>query len=190
MESRLKTRNILVAVFLFFIHSIVTNNITIIKGAEEMKSVWESFDKWYEWKKTTDLTKEQKTVVDYFEKAGEIKDKARDHHLNSMPSEKSVEIVKEYVNDLKNLTSPKECLPYHNALMTELEMQLEYQEGREASLSDDELQKITLKKLSVDGLQFTGFFQAIKEIGLFDNAEEEMTRLGIEKPKEGETKKE
>lgn len=162
---------------LLAICSVLVTDIAIVKGEDKMVSVWEPFSKWYEWKKTTKLTKEQRTVVDYFEKAGKIKDKVQDSRLNSMPPGKSIRIIKNYINDLKNIHSPKACIPYHEALTKELEIELEYHEGRKANFNDEELQKITLETLSVDGLQFTIFFQVIKDVGLLDDVEEEMKKI-------------
>ena len=122
-----------------------------------MNSVWEPFREWFEWKKNTDLPKEQREVVDYFDAAGKIKEQAKDYRVNYMSPEESVSVMKMRIKDLKALTRPEICDAYYDALMKELQISLEYQEARKIRLSNEQLQKINLKLVSVDGLQFTTF---------------------------------
>lgn len=152
--------------------------VRVCEGEKEMKSAWEPFREWFEWKKNTDLPKEQREVVDYFDAAGKIKEQAKDYRINYMPPEESIRVMKIRIEELKALTRPEICDAYYDALMRELQISLEYQEARKIPLSDEQLQKISLKLTSVDGLQFTTFFQALKDVGLFDKMEEEKTGGG------------
>lgn len=158
--------------------------VRVCEGEEKMNSVWEPFREWFEWKKNTDLPKEQREVVDYFDAAGKIKEQAKDYRVNYMSPEESVSVMKMRIKDLKALTRPEICDAYYDALMKELQISLEYQEARKIRLSNEQLQKINLKLVSVDGLQFTTFFQALKDVGLFDKMEEERAKgLDLKTPK-------
>jgi ribosomal protein S24E len=161
----------------FFICFIVINYIKVAEGEDTMKSVWEPFGKWYEWKKVSHLTKEQKSVIDYFNHVDKIKNRVRKLRANHMAAEKSIVVIKKCMSELGNVPVPKICNVYHNAFMKGLRIELEYQEGKRAKLSENELRKIELKYLSVDGIQFTAFFQALKDVGLFDNVEKEMKKF-------------
>lgn len=162
--------------FLFLCFWVVIQEIRVCKGDEDMKYTWEPFQKWFEWKKKTDLPEKQKEVIDYFDMAGKIKEQLKNNRFDSMTPEVGVRAVKKIINDLRVLKRPEVCNAYYDALLKELQISLEYQEGRKDNLSDEQLQRISLKFLSVDGPQFVSFFQAIKDVGLLNEMEEEMKK--------------
>lgn len=176
---------ILVLIIIFICSWSGICEVRICEGEEEMKSAWEPFREWFEWKKNTDLPKEQREVVDYFDAAGEIREQAKDYRINYMPPEESIRVMKIRIKDLKALTRPEICDAYYDALMKELQISLEYQEARKIRLSNEQLQKINLKLISVDGLQFATFFQALKDVGLFDKMEKEGAKgAGLKTPRQ------
>lgn len=143
-----------------------------ITQAENMKSVWEPFNRWFEWKKTTNLTKEQRDVIVFLKQAGGIKKKAKELTFSS--SEINIKLIQKCFNKLKILDCPKICKKYRDSLAEELLIYLDYAKAKIAKRPDDEIQTIQRKILTVDGVQFVAFFQAIKDVGLYDNLEEEI----------------
>lgn len=148
-----------------------------VKGDDKVTNVWEPFSNWYEWKKTTELTEAQKAVIDYFDAATKTREKAQSNNVKNLSPDEAIKIIESSITMLGNTAVPKSCRIYNDALLQELKIELEYQQAKKAGASSDALHKITLKILAIDGKKFTAFFNAIEEVGLFDNIEEEMKNI-------------
>lgn len=161
------------AVLLFFA-------IPVFSAENQTGDGWEWFGRWYDWKKTTDLTEEQRAVIDYFNGTEGIEGKKEySKNLNNHAPEKAVAILKETLDSQNKISVPKVCIKFHQALLSRLELELKYQEARKAGAGEDDLQKITFEILAIDGGTFSSFFEALREVGLFDKMEAEMIKLGL-----------
>ena len=154
--------------------------------AKEQENGWEDIGKWLEWKAHTDLPKKQREVVDYFKKSEDIVEKVSNLwyeipgtiHPKPSPAE-GLKLIYEYIAEYKDIKPPKICRKHYEASLAYLDIAREYQEMREKTKDVNELAKVNKKSVKYSDLRYSEFWCVLKEVGLFDNAEEEMKKLGL-----------
>jgi len=185
-----KTRNIIIATIL--IGMMITAFRLWGQGANP-DSQWPGFDKWLRWKMSTNLTAEQREVVDCLQKSTDIFNKAFNTE-SACPDSKygypnineAIEIVKDAIDELEKLPCPKECVHYVQLCIENLKYTIKYQQLRlEYGYGTEEFKKkhheleLSFIDSGVDSARFAEYFACMKRIGLFDNIEEESKTLGL-----------
>lgn len=184
----MKINRLLLIIFIFGIFIV---NCKEFIGEDNMESGWKSFGKWYEWKIKTKLPKEQRDVVDYFKKAGEINDKIEDlwlegpktKHPKPSPVER-LKLINGYIVKFKSIKVPESCKAHYEASLKYFEVARKYQEGcNKFKDGDEELLKINRESLNYDGIIFSEFWRTLGKVGLLDKFDEEVKKLGIDSKK-------
>jgi len=174
---------ILIIGFLVYIFNFYTLPATSTDGSE-----WSDFSKWFEWKVTTNLTEEQKNVVEYLKKASTIFDKVFNTRCvqplskygYSDPKE-AIMITEQAIKQLKVLSCPEECVRYRNASIKIMEniiiyhqLRISFKEGTEEFDSRYNKFQLSEIKSGFDVKRYNEYFKSLRKVGLFDNYKEEI----------------
>lgn len=167
--------------------SVIFNSLFLLTSiyAQQENNGWKDFDKWYEWKKQQKLAPQQKELISYLDIAGSLFDKAEDtwsfskKHPQLPEPRKALAIVNQCIEQLSRLKVPNVAIKYNDAVLATLNIIMRYHTMRLSTRNEDILSKITLESLKYDGVIFSESFKMLKDVGLFDNIDNEMMDLGL-----------
>lgn len=190
LKNVFKKNNYFLSVFILLLLFFSLFNICYAKDSSE--DGWESFGKWYEWKKNTKLPLEQKEVVKYFEKAGKIIDKIQSIYMEGpatmhpKPSpEKAIKLIDRYSNEFEFLLVPAKCKTHYDAVLNYIQIIRKFEEAaKKYGIDNEEALKVVRESLKYESIIFTEYWRVLREIGLFDNFEEESIHFGLLDTKE------
>lgn len=154
---------------------------------------WPEFDKWLEWKISTNLTAEQKTAIECLQKSGAIFNEAfhtecvyPDSKYGHPDIKEAIKIVENAIDKLKKIPCPKECIHYKELCIENLrytlkyqQLRLEYGDGTEEFRKRHRELELSFIDSGVGPAKFAEYFAVMKRIGLFDNMEQEYKALGL-----------
>lgn len=163
---------------------------------ENNQSQWPMFNEWYRWKTQTNLSEKQKAVTGYLKNASMIFNKVsttrsvQSGSIYGDPNpEKAIKVIRQAIKEFKRLPYPKECKKYRSLTIEIMKgtiayhkLRVNYKEGTEKF--DRAYRKLQLSESekNLDGMQFDEYFKSMKNVGLFDNIEEEMQNLESNNP--------
>ena len=154
-------------------------------------SAWSDFNKWFEWKRATNLTEEQRNVINYLKESSDIFEKAfRTQYVLSEskfghPNPKeAIKIIKQSIFELEKLECPKVCQEYRNINIKNLEhinlyqkLRLDYKEGSEEFNEKYRELELNFIKSGINSKRHSEFFYCIKKIGLLDDYKKEIKKI-------------
>lgn len=168
-------------------------NFYTLPASSTNGSGWSDFNKWFEWKVTTNLTEEQKNVIEYLNKSTTMFDKAFKTECVNPESKygypdpkEAIKIVQQAIAELEKLPYPKLCENYRNLSIKNMiyiisyhKMRLEYKEGTEKFDEKHRELEINFIKSGIDSERYSDFFYCIKKIGLFDSYKKEIKNFQV-----------
>lgn len=145
---------------------------------------WEPIGKWYEWKIKTELPSEQREIIDYFQKVGEIDSEIHAIEWGTKSPkptpEQGLEIIDECIVEYQSLKVPEICQKHYDATLQYTNVAIKYQEARKKYNGwDNELGRISTEGMTYEATKFSEFWRVLNEAGFMDDFEEEWIHLGL-----------
>jgi len=143
---------------------------------------WQNYQKWSEYKKQQPLTKLQRDIILYFEKANAIFEEADNtwgasvNHPEPQPRD-AIKIVNKCRSEFFKLKPPPIAKKHYDTSLKLFEIIKKYHLKRINNPDSSDLQLLARSAIPWEGIQFSEYFRIMKATGLFDHIEEEMQRI-------------
>ena len=153
---------------------------------DEETTFWQNYQKWFEYKKTQPLSELQKKVISYLEKANSISEKADETWGMSMKRpdlpkpQEALKIVNGCLNEFSKLKPPPIAEKHYASSLRLLEIIKKYHLKRLSDPNNSELEQLSGDAIPYESIQSSEYFNILREIGLFDNIEEEMKNISVD----------
>ncbi len=150
---------------------------------EDENIFWQDYQKWFEYKKSQPLTEVQKSVILYFEKANSIFEKADEtwgvspERPNLPNPQEALKIVNKCLDDFSKLKPPSVGKKHYNASLSLIKIIKEYHLKRLSDSNNSDLEQLLTNAIPYEGVQYSEYFNILRQTELFDNIEEEMKNI-------------
>ena len=106
--------------------------------------------------------------------------------MHPKPSpEKAIKLIDKILADFETLHVPNKCEKHYEASLVYIRIARKYQEAvKKYRAENEETLKVTRESLQSESTRFSEFWRVLKEVGLFDNFEEEAINLSLLSKKE------
>ncbi|MDO8749322.1 MAG: hypothetical protein Q7J72_09470 [Candidatus Omnitrophota bacterium] len=159
---------------------------------DDETTFWQSYQKWFEYKKTQPLNESQRNTILYFEKANaifEIVDSTWGASMNHPEPEPqgALKTANKCLKEFSKLKPPAIARKHYAASLKLIEIIKKYHLIRMSNPNSSDLEQLARNAITYESIQSSEYFRIMKEAGLFDNIEEEVEKIGGENP--GQTSK-
>lgn len=178
MKNKKVEARCLFFIFLFLICSLIHKGYPM----DDETTFWQSYQKWFEYKKTQPLNESQRNAILYFEKANAIFEIAEStwgasmNHPEPEP-QGALKTANKCLKEFSKLKPPAIAKKHYVASLKLIEIIRKYHLKRINNPDSSDLQLLTRSAISYEGIQSSEYFRIMKETGLFDNIEEEMKNI-------------
>ena len=176
--------------YLFFVFGFAQRGYAI----DDETTSWQNYQKWFEYKKSQPLTKLQKGVILYLEKANLIFEKADDTWAASikrpnLPNpQDALNIVNRCLNEFSKLEPPLIAKKHYFATLKLLEIIKKYHLKRMSDSDSGYLGQLVGDAIPYESIQSSEYFNIMRDARLMANFEEESILLGLMNRNEIENK--
>lgn len=144
---------------------------------------WQNYQQWFEYKKSQPLNKSQREVILYLEKANLIFERAEETWGTSMkrpelPSpQEALKIINKSLDEFSKLKPHALEKKHYIASLKLLEIIKKYHLIRMSNPNSSDLEQLVGNAIPYEGVQYSEYFNILRQTGLFDNIEEEMRNI-------------
>lgn len=175
MKNKKAEARCLLFILLFLICGLIYNSYP----ADNETTFWQSYQKWFEYKKTQSLNELQRNAILYFEKANAIFEIAESTWGTSISHPEpepqgALKTANKCFKEFSKLKPPAIARKHYAASLKLIEIIRKYHLKRINNPDSNDLQLLTRSAISYESIQHSEYFRIMKEAGLFDNIEEEI----------------
>lgn len=152
---------------------------------DDETTFWQSYQKWFEYKKLQPLTELQRNAILYFEKANAIFEIAEStwgvsiNHIEPALQD-ALKTVNKCRIEFAKLKPPPIAKKHYDASLKLIEIIRKYHVKRINNPDSSDLQLLARSAIPYESIQYSEYFNILRKVGLFDNAIQEMAALGLQ----------
>ena len=181
MKNKKVEARYLFFIFLFLICSLIHKGYSM----DDETTFWQSYQKWFEYKKLQPLTELQRNAILYFEKANAIFEIAEStwgvsiNHIEPALQD-ALKTVNKCRIEFAKLKPPPIAKKHYDASLKLIEIIRKYHVKRINNPDSSDLQLLARSAIPYESIQYSEYFNILRKVGLFDNAIQEMAALGLQ----------
>jgi len=179
-NNKAQYRNLGYLIFfvLFFAHNFIPRGYSV----DEETSFWQNYQRWFEYKKSQPLNELQKKAILYFEKVNLIFEKADNTWGASvrqpeLKPQEALKTVNKCLNEFSKLEAPSIAKKHYNVTLKLLKIIRKYHLKRINDSNSSDLGLLVRSAIPYESIQSSEYFKIMREVGLFDDIEEEMQKM-------------